>query len=78
MLITWHKKSFVKFIANLQLLYGQSLVKATTLLKLCIKYKLKDHVRAQKQPPNPLRIVVLRISSLTQLIYKSMGLLGQL
>ena len=78
MLITWHKKSFVKFIANLQLLYGQSLVKATTLFKLCIKYKLIDHVRAQKQPPNPLRIVVLRISSLTQLIYKSMGLLDQL
>ena len=25
MLITWHKKSFVKFIANLPLLYEQSL-----------------------------------------------------
>ena len=34
MLITWHKKSFVKFIANLPLLYGQSLVKATTLLNI--------------------------------------------
>ena len=34
MLITWHKKSFVKFIANLLLLYEQSLAKATTLLNI--------------------------------------------
>ena len=35
-------------------------------------------VGAQKQPPGPLRTVVLGIYGLTQLIYKRIGLLNQL